>query len=501
MKPNNPVDHVVIVVKENHTFDNYFGTFPGANGDATLQRAADPPPSDPPHDHAAWLRRAQGAVRQQYHESDIPAYFAYARQFTLCDNYFTEVASQSEPNHLMLIAAASPIIDNSSAKRSSYQPQAPFDVPSLPASLERAGLTWRSFGDQHNYFNDIVALKGSPQIVRWTQFDADAAAGTLPNVSWLYAPGSPNELSEHPPYGKNAGQPTVRLGMQWTADRVKQIAQSRLWASTAIFITWDDWGGWYDHVEPRQKDVWKGGNPQTGLAYTNTQFSYGPRVGCLVLSPYAKKGIAKAFHSHASIVKFCEKTFGLQPLNARDAASDDMADCFDFQQAPLAPPVWSSGGVAPIPPRDPKPAGEGSKPGGRSAARRGTTRVRGSTKKKPTKGGKKGGKSGRVRKGTRGGSSARAARRSATSYPSSVRWKVAFSRAFRPSSPPPRELIDRHDRRRAPQRRLVGGFPFLDLLIGDSMQDGECHRCVRPPLQRFPSPGAKTAKRQVVGDG
>src|SRR3989442_1550227 len=193
MKPNNPVDHVVIIVKETHTFDNYFGTFPGANGDVTLQHAADPPPSDPPHDHAAWLRRAQVAVRQQYHESDIPAYFAYARQFTLCDNYFTEVASQSEPNHLLLIAAASPIIDNSSAKRRSYQPQAPFDIPSLPASLERAGLTWRSYGDQHNYFNDIVALKGSRQIVRWTQFDADAAAGTLPNVSWLYAPGSPND--------------------------------------------------------------------------------------------------------------------------------------------------------------------------------------------------------------------------------------------------------------------------------------------------------------------
>jgi len=389
MKPNNPVDHVVIIVKENHTFDNYFGTFPGANGDGTLQHAADPPPSDPPHDHAGWLRRAQGAVRQQYHESDIPAYFAYARQFTLCDNYFTEVASQSEPNHLMLIAAASPIIDNSSAKRRSYQPQAPFDIPSLPASLERAGLTWRIYGDQHNYFNDIVALKGSRQIVRWTQFDADAAAGTLPNVSWLYAPGSPNDLSEHPPYGKNAGQPTVRLGMQWTADRVKQIAQSQLWANTAIFITWDDWGGWYDHVEPRQKDVWKGGNPPTGVAYTNTQFSYGPRVGCLVLSPYAKRGISKAFHSHVSIVKFCEKTFGLQPLNARDAASDDMADCFDFRQAPLAPPVWSGGGAGPIPSRGPKPPGPNPKPRGRIARQPGKSRGPASAKRKRKKSGKR----------------------------------------------------------------------------------------------------------------
>jgi len=62
-------------------------------------------------------------------------------------------------------------------------------------------------------------------------------------------------------------------------------------------------------------------------------------VGCLVISPYSKKGISKAFHSHVSIVKFCETNFGLPPLNARDAASDDMADCFDYTQTPLPPPA------------------------------------------------------------------------------------------------------------------------------------------------------------------
>src|SRR3989441_7800906 len=222
MKPNNPVDHVVIIVKENHTFDNYFGTFPGANGDGTLQHAADPPPSDPPHDHAAWLRRAQGAVRQQYHESDIPAYFAYAQQFTLCDNYFTEVASQSEPNHLMLIAADSPIIDNSSTSRP-FQPQPPFALKSLPESLAKAGLTWASYGDARfiNYFHHIKSLKKSANIVPWNKFDTDVAAGKLPNVSWLYAPGRP-ERSEHPPHNIHSGQPTVKVGMQWTANRVRK---------------------------------------------------------------------------------------------------------------------------------------------------------------------------------------------------------------------------------------------------------------------------------------
>ena len=335
MKPHNPIEHIVIIVKENHTFDNYFGTFPGVNGDAILAHAPDPPAKDPPHDHRAWLKRAKGAVRQQYHESDIPAYFAYARQFTLCDNYYTEIASQSEPNHLVLFAAASPIIDNANPKRK-YQPQPPFKIPSLPASLSKTSLTWKSYGDPtFNYFNDIAALKGNPNIVAWTQFDVDAVAGNLPNIAWVYAP---SEFSEHPPYGASANKPSVKPGMQWTVDRVNQVAKGKQWTSTAIFITWDDWGGWYDHVNPPLNETWKGGGP-AGTTYTNTQFSYGPRVGCLVLSPYAKKNyISRVFHSHVSVVKFCETTFGLTPINKRDAASDDMSDCFDFTQKLLPPP-------------------------------------------------------------------------------------------------------------------------------------------------------------------
>ncbi len=329
VKRHGLIEHVVLIVKENHTFDNYFGTFPGVNG-AALPQAKDPPAHDQPHDHAAWLKRAQGAVRLQYKEADIPGYFAYARQFTLCDHYFTEVASQSEPNHLMLIAADSPVIDDTSPHRG-YQPKPPFDLPSLPASLEKAGLTWGSYGPQHNYFNEIAALQGSPRIQPSTQFDKDVAAGRLPNVSWVYAPGSPAELSEHPPA-------SVKQGMQWTLDRVQQLARSPYWHSCVIFITWDDWGGWYDHVSPPLRDRWNGGGPAKGPSYTGTQFSYGPRVACLVISPYSKKGISKAFHSHVSIVRFCEQTFGLPALNSRDTASDDMADCFDFNQTPLPPP-------------------------------------------------------------------------------------------------------------------------------------------------------------------
>jgi phospholipase C len=138
-----PIRHVVIIVKENHTFYNYFGRFPGANGDASLVHASDPPKSDHPHDHATWLRRARVAAREQYFKSDIPAYWAYARQYVLCDNYFSDVAGPSTPNHLMLIAAASPVINNPNY-RDPANLKPPFDLPSLPANLRAAGLTWRN---------------------------------------------------------------------------------------------------------------------------------------------------------------------------------------------------------------------------------------------------------------------------------------------------------------------------------------------------------------------
>jgi phospholipase C len=128
----------------------------------------------------------------------------------------------------------------------------------------------------------------------------------------------------------------VTKGMQWTVDQVNSVAQGGLWATSVMFITWDDWGGWFDHVDPPNVESWPdNGHP----GYRGSQFRYGSRVGCLVLSPYAKVGyISRVMHSHVSLVKFCENTFGLAALNKRDAQADDMSDCFDFTQKPVAPP-------------------------------------------------------------------------------------------------------------------------------------------------------------------
>src|ERR1700730_11776794 len=97
-----PLKHVVIIVKENHGYDNYFGAFQGGNG-VTMPHSPNPPPRDPDHRHAAWLSRDTTAPRGQSPRSNTPHYGSYESQYTLCDNYCTEVAGPSTPNHLMLI--------------------------------------------------------------------------------------------------------------------------------------------------------------------------------------------------------------------------------------------------------------------------------------------------------------------------------------------------------------------------------------------------------------
>ena len=329
----NPIQHIVIIVKENHTFDNYFGTFPSVEGDATLTPALNPPPNDPHHDHETWMRRANDPrYHVQYKEKDIPAYFTYARQFTLCDHYFSEVAGPSTPNHLMLICADAPIINNP-AHQYRPQPGDAYRLTSLPQQLEAAGLSWGNYGGYAFHF--IADLAGHHGNHTRDLFQHHAATGKLPSVSWVYADGRP-ALTEHPTQN-------ITDGMQWTVDQINAIVAGNLWSRTAIFVTWDDWGGWFDHVEPPVVEKWDSSKaqrpPDAHPEFNGQPFRYGSRVPCLVLSPYAKRGhVCSQINSHVSLVKFCQTTFGLPSLNQRDGGSNGMTDCFDFTQSPLAPP-------------------------------------------------------------------------------------------------------------------------------------------------------------------
>jgi phospholipase C len=148
----------------------------------------------------------------------------------------------------------------------------------------------------------------------------DIAHNQLPGVSWVIPRG---KNSDHAGSTSNTGGPS------WVASIVNAIGKSPYWANTAIAVTWDDWGGWYDHVAPPQVRV---NCSEWGCGY-----AYGLRVPLIVISPYAKPGyISHVNHDFGSILKFIEETFGLQSLGYADALADDLSDCFDFNQPPLA---------------------------------------------------------------------------------------------------------------------------------------------------------------------
>ena len=181
--------------------------------------------------------------------------------------------------------------------------------------MQNAGISWKYYLEQRpiwDVMGTIPHIRYGPMwndIVSNESFVSDLQAGKMPDVSWLLPPIT---LSDHPDYG------TLCNGENWTVNTVNAIMQSPEWAHTAIFLTWDDYGGWYDHVPPPQVD----------------SHGYGFRVPLLIISPYARHGyVDHAVASHESILRFTEVTFGLPSLTARDANAYDLMNSFDFSQA------------------------------------------------------------------------------------------------------------------------------------------------------------------------
>lgn len=224
----------------------------------------------------------------------------------------------------MLICADAPIINNPK-KMYNPQPGDAYRLSSLPKLLEKNGFTWGNYGGYA--FHYVAELATSSNNHTRDLFAQHAKSGTLPNVSWVYGDGRP-DLSEHP-------LQNVKDGMQWTMNQIQAIVDGGLWEKTAIIITWDDWGGWFDHVPPPLKEKWDSKVAQKPTdkhpEFDGNQFRFGSRVPCLVVSPYANKGVCKQENSHVSVVKFCETNFGVGTLNQRDANSNGLSDCFQFK--------------------------------------------------------------------------------------------------------------------------------------------------------------------------
>ena len=288
-----------------------------AAGQLPAQHLSAPPAGLPP----AWVNNTVS----YYDWHEVPNYWDYARRFTLCDNFFSSLAGPSEPNHLYTVAAQSGGLINNPAPDINGQ-DGVFTFPTMAELLQHSGVSWKYYDEKpdphkHSLWNPMPGFKSfqkSPalmaHLVGLDQFYADVKSGALPEVCWIVPTFAD---SEHPPAD------SVR-GMRHVADLVNAIMQSSAWKDTAIVVTWDDYGGFYDHVPPPQVDG----------------YGYGPRVPALILSPYAKPGyISHTRFDFTSPLKLIETKYGLPPLSTRDASASDMRDCFDFSQKPLAPDV------------------------------------------------------------------------------------------------------------------------------------------------------------------
>jgi len=375
------INHFIFIVKENRSFDNLFGLFePPPYGATTgvistgqvipLGRTPDVTPRDIDHGWTTSLVAMDNGKMDrfdlispgnpifactlnqdylcytQYTQQDIPNYWAYAQNFVLADNTFSSIHAASFPAHLYTVAAQSggavsnlgrgglgcdtPGVTVTVLDEQGYaSEQFPcFNFQTLANSLEAAGISWKYYAAGESIWNPLDAIASIRNTSLWqnvvptTELLTDAANGTLPQVSWVV---TADPFMEHPPRSMCNGE-------NWTVQQLNALMQGPQWDSTAVFLTWDEFGGFYDHVPPPQTDY----------------YGLGPRVPLLIISPYSRPGyISHTQYEFSSFLKLVEERYNLAPLTLRDANANDMLDSFDFAQQPLAPLLLNTRSCSP----------------------------------------------------------------------------------------------------------------------------------------------------------
>jgi len=284
-------------------------------------------------------------------QSETTPYFALAKEFTFGDRMFQSNEGPSFPAHQYIISGTSipsvgsnllaaenvstpknmpssnegcdspagslvALIDPSGNESSSIFPC--FDHPTLLDLLDAKSVSWKYYTPEPYFLwtgPDAIhhiryGADWSNVSIPETNVFSDISQGHLPAVSWIIPTGANSDHANN----------LSNTGPSWVADVVNAIGTSQYWKNTAIFVTWDDWGGWYDHVKPPIYD----------------SYELGFRVPLIVISPYAKAAyVSHTQHEFGSILRFVEERFGLGSLGYTDARADDFADCFNFSQAPL----------------------------------------------------------------------------------------------------------------------------------------------------------------------
>jgi phospholipase C len=349
--------HIVVLMQENRSYDEYFGA---------LHRTAKPLPGNPnPADPSAtiapfhqsaacevddlehaWTEThaeinggrmdgftAQNAIAADptgsramgyYNASDLPFSYRLANTFGVGDRYFASVPGPTYPNRFYEMAGTS-----FGHIRNDIPPEGGWTQPTIFGRLQQAGISWKVYYAQFptaSFFADVKAQMDQVQPI--AQYFADAAAGTLPQVAFVeptYIGDVTTESDEHPPAN-------FQVGQQFAANVAQALMKSRDWSSSAFILTYDEHGGYYDHVAPPAALVPDGIPPILGPADVPAAFDhYGVRVPFVVASPFSKPHfVSHRVSDHTSIPALIERRFGLQPLTQRDAKANALLEYFDF---------------------------------------------------------------------------------------------------------------------------------------------------------------------------
>ena len=331
---------VVIMVQENHTTDNYFRGLAayGANVATRWPLSPNPPLADHPHDRRAYFDWVRGKSKTAQHlqfdtAAVLPFYLYLAATGAFFENNCSGFGTNSTANHLLIVGGQSPTLRNPSRKA----PPPVWDLPSLPGLAAAHGLAWKCYTGSSGYpFHFYKELAASPNIVASADFVADARAGRLPALSFLY---HDSPLDEHPPADVTQGMHAI-----WQA--VDAAVRGGLWAGTIFLLAYDDWGGYDDHVA----------TPAIEYTPDNVQLAFGPRVPLIMFGGQVKAGIDSRWCSHVSVTRTAIQLLGLPALGVpRVDADAGLADRFDAARKNPAPPRLGSTFVLPPPPKPSPP--------------------------------------------------------------------------------------------------------------------------------------------------
>ncbi len=372
-----PIDHIVLIMQENRTFDHYFSslTVPGQTVNGASPTATNPDPEHPGQTlsrfhqpalcfdgpSASWITNHKELddggmdlftaenvepndpsgmrVLGYYDGTDLPFYYSLAQAFAISDSHFCSVLTTTIPNRVVYMAGTS--FGETSNVIPPEMDDAGNGYPNIFQRLNDAQVSWTFYAQAEltptlAFFPDTWTYNMS-KVAPLAQFYADADAGLLPSVSWVEASDFLGGVTpaEEPPSDPQIGESFVE-------SVVRALMAAPQWPSSALFITWDEGGGLYDHVDPPAAcipddlaPILADGGP-AGLAFNQ----YGMRTALFAVSPYAKRGyVSHQVTDHASILRFVEARFNLAAMTHRDGNAVPPFDMFDFGSPDVTAPT------------------------------------------------------------------------------------------------------------------------------------------------------------------